>query len=329
MRHKPMVFAPYAQPLSPDEPNVIRCWSADDLSGLSAAVSAHAVDTLMIQFNYSLFHFDLLDSFIQEQVEAGRTLFITLHATIDDLPADKKLFALIPALHRCRTLFVHTLSDLNRLKSHGLIGNVTLFPHGVVDYPFERNRTRNTIFTLATYGFFLPHKGLIETIHAVAILREEGMDIRLEMVNALYPAPISQQLIIQARDLIDRLGLESIVTLHTEFLPENVSFSYLEKADLILFPYQTTTESSSAAVRYGLASGVPVAVTPLPIFDDVREAVFTLSGTSPAQIAAGIAELSRIPDGQHSHITAENADRWRKAHFYSVVSRRLELLLKR
>jgi hypothetical protein len=96
-------------------------------------------------------------------------------------------------------------------------------------------------------------------------------------------------------------------------------------ANLIVFPYQQTGESSSAAVRYGLATECPIAVTPLPIFDDVRGAVLKLPGFSPAEIAQGLTQMldqieKDTPEIQH---TRENADRWRKAHSYSLLSSRL------
>ena len=62
----------------------------------------------------------------------------------------------------------------------------------------------------------------------------------------------------------------------------------LSQQDLIVYPYQTSNESSSASVRDGLASLRPVLVTPLPIFDDVNDLVDYLPGTSPKDLAKGI-----------------------------------------
>ena len=58
--------------------------------------------------------------------------------------------------------------------------------------------------------------------------------------------------------------------------------------DCIVFPYQKTSESSSASVRFGLATGKPVLVTPLPIFDDVDQLVDYMPGTNSEEIAEGI-----------------------------------------
>ena len=87
----------------------------------------------------------------------------------------------------------------------------------------------------------------------------------LLLVNALYPVAESKVLQETCNRLIDALGLRDQVLMINEFLEDEESLALLECADLIVFPYQTTGESSSAAVRTGLASGRPVACTPLPI----------------------------------------------------------------
>ena len=55
-----------------------------------------------------------------------------------------------------------------------------------------------------------------------------------------------------------RHGLDDRVTLITDYLTDERSLAWLQRAELIVYPYQHTQESSSAAVRMGLASGRPV-----------------------------------------------------------------------
>ena len=62
----------------------------------------------------------------------------------------------------------------------------------------------------------------------------------------------------------------------------------LSKQDLLVFPYQMSNESSSAAIRDGLASLNPIIVTPLEIFDDVSPLVDYFEGFSPDDLAKGI-----------------------------------------
>ena len=59
----------------------------------------------------------------------------------------------------------------------------------------------------------------------------------------------------------------------TDFLDDDVVIATLAKCELLVFPYQNTNESASGAVRMGVASGVPIAVSPIPIFDDIDGAI--------------------------------------------------------
>ena len=115
----------------------------------------------------------------------------------------------------------------------------------------------------------------------MALLRNEGQPVSFRMLNAEYPAEISRQAIKSIRYQIEERGLDDLVTLDTVYYTDTECLERLADADLVVFPYQTTQESSSAAVRHAIASGAPVAVTPLAIFEDVAPAVIELPGWIP------------------------------------------------
>ena len=92
-------------------------------------------------------------------------------------------------------------------------------------------------------------------------------------------------------DLIAKKNLVGRVRLITDFLDDDVAISTLAKCDLLVFPYQNTKESASGAVRMGVASGVPIAVTPIPIFEDVVGAI-KLRGKTVDDIVASISMTS-------------------------------------
>lgn len=330
------VFASHAHGLTKkDGEGVIRCWSAgesDSLDVLNASIEVACVDVLVIQFNYGFFHLETFANFLNAQISAGRVVVVTPHSTTDPAHVPhKKLIKLVPALTRCHRVLVHSPNDMNRLKTIGLVDNVILFPHGILD--FEPPRTiapqPEKPFVLASYGFFLPHKGLLELIDAVALIRRKGMDVELRLINAEYPIPESKQLIEQATRFINSMGLSDYVTISSEYLEDQHSLTRLAEADLIVFPYQTTSESASGAVRYGFASGKPVAVTPLSIFDDLGEAVFRLPGTSPEQIASGLEYLigELKSNSEYVRRTKEFAENFRESCRYSVVGSRLRNML--
>ncbi len=313
-----------------DDDNVIRCWQqgeGDMLEELSQAVDRLDLDVLIIQFQYAFFDFPAFSPFLDAQKAAGRVVIVMMHATVDAAENPrKKLRYIAPALARCDRILVHTVHDLNRLKAVGVDGNTALFPHGIMDTQANAAVSQGTAVHVASYGFFLPHKGLLELIDAVDLLVRQGVDVRLSMINAEYPVDVSSDQIAQARARIASLGLTGRVRMVTDFLREEDSLAELVKADVVVFPYQGTGESSSAAVRYGLASGRPVAVTPLAIFDDVGEIVHRLPGTAPADLAAGLSALVSAVRGNDPRVaeTQQRAARWRAEHSYPALSRRLD-----
>ena len=315
----------------PDDDQVTRCWDQgglDTLESLAEAVEQHNINVLVIQFNYGFFHFEHFARFVDQQIHAGRKIVVVLHATTDPAhEADKKLSQLVPILGRCHRLLVHSIPDLNRLKSYGLLDNVTLFPHGILDHEPQHQSafSRGGAFTIATFGFFLPHKGLIETIRAMPLLREKGLNARLLMLNAEYPVSESKILVDQAKQVLTQLGLEQSVTLCTEFMPDDEILARLAGADLIVFPYQDTGESASGAVRYGIASGRPVATSPQAIFDDIAALAFTLPAATPEGIAQGIHEIAEQVRAQSGLAQEKSraAERWRDEHRYSRLAERL------
>ncbi|AHG62792.1 glycosyltransferase [Advenella mimigardefordensis] len=333
------VFAAHTNELiGSDAANIKRSWMNDDsedLKKLESEILESGIQTLVIQFNFGFFHFEHLNRFISNLTDAGVQVVITLHSTQNPPgKADKDLRLLLDALKRCVRILVHAPGDLNRLKALGLIDNVTLFPHGVKGgYALARAQTTNQVnkpFIISSYGFFLPHKGLIELIKATAQLIRQGRNVRLKMINAEYPVADSTNLIAQAQQVARKLGIEDAVVFNTAFLPDEVSLNELSESDLIVYPYQETGESASGAVRYGLAIGVPVAVTPLSIFDDVGQAVFRLPGTQIQDIANGISALMDQIQENAAPVkkVQEEADRWRREHSYDRLSQRLFNMIK-
>jgi O-antigen biosynthesis alpha-1,2-mannosyltransferase len=300
---------------------------------VSDYVNEHSLNVLVVQFNYGFYDFHDLERFLEREIASGRVVVIVMHSTVDPFDAGDNwnLRQLRRVLGNCHRLLVHSVPDLNRLKALGLVDNVALFPHGVLSYPSAQLALDSQrLPTVASYGFCLPHKGLVELVHAIALLKQQGTPHRLRLVNAEYPADTSRQLITQLRQLIVKLDLSDLVELHTDFLEDAESLALLSGADLVLFPYQETGESASGAVRYGLATARPVAVTPLAIFDDVRDAVFRLPGTTPQDIAKGIAQCVRdiSENAESARLIESRAQVWREQHAYSVVSTRLVNICK-
>lgn len=333
-----------AERLHDDEANVSRCWRSiqpdgkggyheDTLDDLYDEIQAHQLDTVVIQFNFSFFGIGALSHLLERLQQEGIRTLVFFHSTADVTWGElhKSLSHMADTLRRCNRLIVHGIADLNRLKAMGLDVNATLFPHGVMASPaiHEPDDPRFSSLqgksVIASYGFLLPHKGIHELIEAFAELAQQQPDRHLLLLNALYPGLPSEEERQRCQGAIDRLGLTQRVTMINDFLPDDITLGWLQAADLLVFPYQQTQESSSAAVRWGLASGRPVACTPLGIFDDVADTVAFLPGCTPADLAAGIASLLDAPKRRRE--LQERSAHWLAAHDWPRLSLRLKGML--
>ncbi len=297
------IFSPYNEvDYSGSSQSILPSWDLDqanqDFNYLLDKIISENITSLLIQFNYGFFDFYKLSDLMDKLKENNINIIILLHSTIDpENDSEKSLRILKSSLDKCDRVLVHTLADLNRLKDIDLIDNVSLFPHGILDFEPKKNYIRslknrlsmNTIKTIATYGFCLPNKGYKELIQAVGLLRDRNFHVKLNIFSAIYNDDYYwcyEDLL----DLIDQLDLGGYVNVISTYMTNEETLSKLNEHDMLVFPYQSSNESSSASVRQGLASNRRVLVTPLDIFEDVSDLIDYLPGFKPDQISQGIYE---------------------------------------
>lgn len=324
-----------AELMAKDSEKVIRCWETgqgDDLQFLEREIYASGINQLLIQFNFSFFNIAALKRLLNSLHTNGVQTLITFHSTADvDTGSEiQTLRDLLPELHQCTRILVHSTQDLNRLKSWQIIDNCTLLPHGVQRHNIEALRPQQLPPALAnkqvisSYGFALPHKGLRQLIEAFAMVHAKNQNTHLLLVNAEYPVDISRQEVEACQKLVCSLELTDQVTMITDFLEHEESLSWLSMADCIVFPYQNTQESASGAVRWGLATEKPVLCTPLNIFEDVQDAAHFLPGSGPDEIAKGLQGL--LNNDAVARSLHDKQQSWLEQHDWDRISQRLKNL---
>ncbi|OBW95291.1 glycosyltransferase [Gallibacterium salpingitidis] len=334
-KSKISIFAPNVQNIiGVDEKNVYRCWSIgkeyNNFNHIDKYIEQLDINVIVIQFNYGFFNHEELSEFIFKCKKQGLIVIMMMHSTVDPVGKEPsknfQLYHIKDALRVCDRLLVHSVSDLNNLKKINLVSNVAIFPHGVLRLSKNIKLNDNDIPIISSYGFCLPHKGLLELLDAVYILHQRGYNIRLNLINAEYDIPESKQLIQDIRKNIKEYSLDRFVTLNSNFLEDKQSLELLGQSDLIVFAHQNTNESSSAAVRYGLSTGKPVMVTPLNIFEDLGDSVFKTIGCSPLEIADSIIKvLDDIKrNNNNAQYILDRAYKWREYCYYDIVAKRLE-----
>ena len=182
---------------------------------------------------------------------------------------------------------------------------------------------------LASFGFCLPNKGFPELVKAIELMKKRDFECNLTLLTSKY-SPDYDYFCNELVELVDNLGLNNLIKINFNYLSDECLLNFLSRVDLVVFPYQMTAESSSAAVRNGIASQSEVAVTPLHIFDDVSDVVHTLPGITPSKISDGLVDILslRLHERKQNTRELQKYHNWRKQHLFSNLSRRLCGMIK-
>ncbi len=320
------IFANYSDEVieKSKESRVIRCWkSRNDINNqeLVDNILEKNISVVVINFNFSFFSMQNLKDIIEILFKNKIKIIIIFHSvadiTIKGLEASLK--EIKDSLKLVDTLLVHTIDDMNFFKNMGL-SNMTLLPHGIENR--DKDIEKKDIDTIATYGFLLPHKGILELIEAFAILKENFKDLKLILVNAIYPIKESKEYYNLCKRRIEELELNSSIELHTDFLTDKESFKLLDSSDLVIMPYRKTQESASGAVRYAISTTKPIVCTPQPIFNDVSDIVHFTKGFTPQEMAYSIKYLIENQNILYSKIDRQKE--WIEEHDWSNISKKLQ-----
>ena len=301
----------------------IPCWKRDSnfFGGIIAQIAGKGIDTVVIQHQPGLLRFSYLNELLLKLSEMDVKVFITMHNTRDRslVFPSKRIEKAVEGLKTCSTVMVHSNSDVEILKALGIEDNVVMIPHGIYPPPSDSAESLPVEGrVMGSFGFLLQHKGQLELVEAFE--RLPGWDKLLLLCATIER---SGKMEAKINSLIEKKGLTGRVKLVTDFLDDDVVIASLAKCDLLVFPYQNTKESASGAVRMGVAAGVPLAVTPIPIFDDVTGAIRMRGGTVD-DIVASVSKISQddLDLSRKSMVELRDSLQW------DEVAKRIQALLK-
>ena len=122
----------------------------------------------------------------------------------------------------------------------------------------------------------MPHKGIIELVEALPAIREV-VQIFVIGQRALFGERFSQ-----CWKSWDRSPGLSARHARLDFLPGNCA---IKLAEVVVFPYRDSNESSSAAVRMAISGRCNIAITPVDVFSDIAAGCFVLPGQESSDLA--------------------------------------------
>ena len=331
------IFADNLARIGSDPDNLERVWDREkpNLQKLSRRLIKQKFDIAFFQFHYAFFDLQDLGLTIERLEDSGVDVYVTFHRAKEVRETGGKVRSISDQadhFKRATGIFVQSIADLNLLKSYGLTDNVALLSLGIVDQPILKFSTVRAALgipekaiVIASSGFLLPGKGIPELAVAFGKIAERLPDARLLLANADYGHEHSDGEIKRVQEIVQDLNLSSKVALITDFLSLDQMHLLLSAADVVVYPYQSTDEPTSAAIRSGFSSGRPVMCTPLPVFEDVATAAVFLPGIGPEQMADGIIEL--LTDDAKLDEARQRSQAWRGQHIWPKIVERLSNIL--
>jgi glycosyltransferase involved in cell wall biosynthesis len=269
---------------------------------------------------------------VKKLKEKGIKLIITFHSIGDTEFMNKpiKLDTIKDELKLVDKIWVHTSKDVKELSEKGISGNVIKISQGNIIFDDnEKEKIRAGIFNnskiISTFGFLLPHKGVLETIQALPPIISEYPDVLFLVVSSIFPDETSQKYYEDCKKEVSKLGLKDHVIFFTDFLEEQEIIYLLQASDFVVMPYKKTKEASSAAIRFALASHRPVIVTDIPIFSEFEEEVYKISSCSPDEITKGIMKL--YDNEKLQKVIVRSAERKIKGISWANIAKRYENIL--
>jgi len=139
---------------------------------------------------------------------------------------------------------------------------VDYFPHPVYDIygkTLSRNEALKKLGLIADqqyllfFGFIRDYKGLDLLFKALAEPILDSLNLKLIVAGEFYGDRKKYM------DLIEELGINDKVILHSDFIPDEKVKNYFCAADLLVQTYKTATQSGIAQIAYHF--GLPMVVT--------------------------------------------------------------------
>lgn len=269
--------------LNEDEDNVSpRVWHSafeGNLDELTEVLENSTNDIVHIQFNYGFFKLCELSKMI-EKLCKKKKIIITFHKTkaAEVLGKIISLKEITDSLNKCFCLVVHQKEDADILEGYGIDpALIRLIPLGQCVYePRKAKDIKEKLgisdrIVLGSYGFLLPHKGILENIEAVRRLKTKYSNILYLVCCSLHDSKESREYYKKCLNAVKKWGLQNNVIFITEYLPNDEAMVILQSCDVLLMTYLPTDESASGAIRFCIAARRPIIVTKQPIFEEYFE----------------------------------------------------------
>jgi len=318
------IFAEKSEDIK-EELNVVRCWKrGEPFTDLIKQVREYDPDVIYIQHEWGIFpigtHFLSLMTALQQY----RTI-VTLHSVYSHL--DKLTNeAAMPEM------IVHTQEAYNMLVNVKKVSKpVHVIPHG--GFPCESKHKYwnryGSRHLLLQFGFGFKYKGWETSLRVVANLKEKYPDIFFTglISETNHNSKFHDEYFNELLELCKKLDIEQNVGLIRGFQSDEVLDSFLRTNTVAIFPYIRNGSHEvfgcSGAARLAMSKAIPVVVSDVPLFDDLKGVCFQ-GGT----ISDFCTEVEKLFDTKYSAAQIDKQNKFLEENSWGISAKRYLDILK-
>lgn len=300
-----------------DGENVVRLWEYGEadfsnvlnwLDGHKQSTGEYPFNMMHIQYSEGFYTLSALAALINGLTDRGMKTILTAHAfQVEGVDMTE----ITPALARLAQIHVLNTQDEDYLKSLGLKNTVHL-PHGNITFALQsklRLRKKLGISSeqtpvIGNHGFMSEGKGIMETIAAIAKLKEDYPRLLYLAINAVNPRNMtSQALSEQFHQFVKEHELENNVIHISDFLEKEDIILALAAADINIFAYPEAKQTASGAVRLAMAAGRPIIASESFQLSDLGDIAFMIANNKAETITTGLKKLLSNPDLYYQYLS--------------------------
>jgi len=280
------------------------------------AIKKNNPDLIVVQW-WTLFWTPAYHWLFKRLRKQNQRLVVIVHNTV---PHEKKAFDEFFAravLQQANEFICMNPNDAKKLQQ--LIkceaSQIKIVPHPVYQ-PFEpTGMTKEELRALLGlpyeckvilfFGFVRAYKGLSYLLEAMPILMGEGVPIRLVIAGEFWE---KEDIYIQQ---LAKLGIEDMVSMYPEYIPDDQAAKFFEVADVFVAPYTGGTQSGS--VKLALGYGLPIVVTEVVADELVRQSpgkMEVVEAGNAVDLATGIKTILQQPSGLNDTREFLNQSSW-------------------
>jgi glycosyltransferase involved in cell wall biosynthesis len=236
-------------------------------SAHDAVRAMNSYGTVVVQHEYGIYGGpDGID--VLEVVDALTVpIIVVLHTVLED-PTARQRHILERLVGSADAVVTMAETARRRLVEQHAVdpARIVVIPHGAIDHrTLRRPRVANSRPEILTWGLLGPGKGIEWAIDAMTGMRD--LMPRYLVVGKTHPKVLSREGESYRNALADRVdtrGVADIVDIDGTYLSVPELGALIERADVVLLPYDSADQVTSGVLIEAVAAGRPVVSTAFP-----------------------------------------------------------------